>query len=115
MPTTQEDEAELFVTTTDIDGRTFSVTVHVDFDGIEHVGHLLFRDAEWEEDEGVRDFGTIPGRTPSDIQQAARALTNHDLTLPSKRTAFRLKLFFDPADPASSTGSPYSRCAVCAS
>ena len=85
MPTMQEDEEELFVTTTDIDGRTYSVTVHVDFDGIEHVGHLLFRDAEWEEDEGVRDYGTIPGRTRTEIQQAARALTNHDLTLRHRR------------------------------
>jgi hypothetical protein len=80
----QEDE-ELFVTTTEIDGRTYSVTVHVDFDGIEHVGHLLFRDSEWEEDEGVRDHGSIPGRTHAEIQAAARALTNHDLTLRHRR------------------------------
>ena len=84
MPTMQEDE-ELFVTTTDIDGRTYSVTVHVDFDGIEHVGHLLFRDSEWEEDEGVRDHGSIPGRTRTEIQVAARALTQHDLTLRHRR------------------------------
>jgi hypothetical protein len=57
----------------------------VDFDGIEHVGHLLFRDSDWEEDEGVRDFGTIPGRTRGEIQKAARSLTNHDLTLRHRR------------------------------
>ena len=39
----QEDEEELFVTTTDIDGRTYSVSVRVDFDApddseIESVG-----------------------------------------------------------------------------
>jgi hypothetical protein len=84
MPIMQEDE-ELFVTTTDIDGRTYSVSVHVDFDGIEHVGHLLFRDSEWEEDEGVRDHGSIPGRTRTEIQAAARALTQHDLTLRHRR------------------------------
>jgi hypothetical protein len=81
----QEDEEELFVTTTEIDGRTYSVSVQVDFDGIEHVGHLLFRDSDWEEDEGVRDFGTIPGRTRGEIQKAARSLTNHDLTLRHRR------------------------------
>jgi len=81
----QEDEEELFVTTTDIDGRTYSVSVRVDFDGIEHVGHLLFRDSDWEEDEGLRDHGTIPGRSRDDIQAAARALSNHDLTLRHRR------------------------------
>ena len=81
----QEDEEELFVTTTDIDGRTYSVSVRVDFDGIEHVGHLLFRDSDWEEDEGLRDQGTIPGRSRDDIQAAARALSNHDLTLRHRR------------------------------
>ncbi|HWP71292.1 MAG TPA: hypothetical protein VNM36_09330 [Gemmatimonadaceae bacterium] len=85
MTAMQEDEEELFVTTTDIDGRTYSVSVRVDFDGIEHVGHLLFRDSDWEEDEGLRDHGTIPGRSRDDIQAAARALSNHDLTLRHRR------------------------------
>ena len=85
MPTTQEEEEELFVTTTEIDGRMYSVTVHVDFDGIEHVGHLLFRDSEWEDDEGVRDHGVISGRSGTDIQAAARTLSNHDLTLRHRR------------------------------
>lgn len=85
MPAMQEDEEELFVTTTDIDGRTYSVSVRVDFDGIEHVGHLLFRDSDWEEDEGLCDHGMIPGRSRDDIQSAARALSNHDLTLRHRR------------------------------
>ena len=85
MTAMQEDEEELFVTTTDIDGRTYSVTVRVDFDGIEHVGHLFFRDSDWEEDEGLRDHGMIPGRSRDDIQAAARALSNHDLTLRHRR------------------------------
>lgn len=93
MPSTTEDEEELFVTTTDIDGRTYSVTVRVDFDGIEHVGHLFFRDSEWEDDEGVRDHGTIPGRTREDIQKAARALTNHDLTLRHRRAIAEKRRF----------------------
>jgi hypothetical protein len=88
-----EDEEELFVTTTDIDGRTYSVTVRVDFDGIEHVGHLLFRDSEWEEDEGVPDNGTIPGRTREDIQTTARAFTNHDLTLRHRRAVSQRRRF----------------------
>ena len=79
-----EDE-ELFVTAVDIDGRTYNVTVRVSFDGIEHVGHLCYRDADWDEDEGVRDFGAIPGRAPEEILEHARALTEHDLTLRHRR------------------------------
>jgi hypothetical protein len=93
MPSTQEDEEELFVTTTDIDGRTYSVTVQVEFDGIEHVGHLLFRDAEWEDDDGVRDFGTIPGRTGTDIQAHARSFSNHDLALRHRRAVSHRRRF----------------------
>jgi len=93
MPNSTEDDEELFVTTTDIDGRAYSVTVRVDFDGIEHVGHLLFRDSDWEEDEGVRDHGTIPGRSREDIQAAARALSNHDLTLRHRRAVTERRRF----------------------
>lgn len=87
------DEDELFVTTQEIDGRTYSVTVRVDFDGIEHVGHLLFRDAEWADDEGIRDHGTIPGRTREDIQVIARQLTHHELTLRHRRAVSERRRF----------------------
>jgi hypothetical protein len=93
MPPMNEDDEELFVTTTDIDGRPYSVTVKVDFDGIEHVGHLLFRDSEWEDDEGVRDHGTIPGRTREDIQETARGFTNHELTLRHRRAISERRRF----------------------
>jgi hypothetical protein len=93
MPSAKEDEVELFVTTTDIDGRTYSVTIRVEFDGIEHVGHLLFRDAEWEEDEGVRDYGTIPGHSSESIQKQARALSNHDLALRHRRAVSHRRRF----------------------
>ena len=92
MPELNEDD-ELFVTTAEIDGRTYSVTVRVEFDGIEHVGHLLFRDAEWEEDDGIRDHGTIPGRTREDIQVIARQLTNHELTLRHRRAVSERRRF----------------------
>ncbi len=93
MPSMIEDDEELFVTTTEIDGRPYSVTVKVDFDGIEHVGHLLFRDSEWEDDEGVRDHGTIPGRTREEIQGLARGFTNHDLTLRHRRAVSERRRF----------------------
>jgi hypothetical protein len=92
METMQDDE-ELFVTTTDIDGRTYSVSVRVDFDGIEHVGHLTFRDSDWEDGEEVRDHGSIPGRSRTEIQAIARALSQHDLTLRHRRAISERRRF----------------------
>ena len=88
-----ENDDELFVTTTEIDGRAYSVTVKIDFDDIEYIGHLLFRDAEWEDDEGVRDYGTIPGRTREDIQKAAREYSNHELYLRHRRAVSHRRQF----------------------
>lgn len=88
-----EDEEELFVTTTEIDGRTYSVTLRVEFDGIEQVGHLLFRDADWAEDEGIRDHGSIPGRTRHDVLTVARALTDHELALRHRRAVSERRRF----------------------
>ena len=93
MTSTHEEQEELFVTTTEIDGRTYAVSVRVEFDGIEHVGHLLFRDSEWEDDEGIRDYGSIPGRSSAEIQAWARALSNHDLTLRHRRAMTHRRRF----------------------
>lgn len=93
MPNADEDQDELFVTTTDIDGRAYSVTVRVEFDGIEHVGHLFFRDSEWEDDDGIRDHGSIPGRTRTDIQAHAQTLTNHELALRHRRAVSERRRF----------------------
>lgn len=91
--TSNADDNELFVTTTDIDGRTYSVAIRIDFDGIEHVGHLVFRDSEWEDDEGLLDHGSIPGRTPEDIKSAALEFTNHELTLRHRRAISERRRF----------------------
>lgn len=93
MSAMHEDEEELFVTTTEIDGRTYSVSVRIEFDGVEHVGHLLFRDADWEEDDGVRDHGPIPGRSRNDILTTTRELTPHDLALRHRRAVSERRRF----------------------
>ena len=93
MPGMEENDDELFVTTTEIDGRSYAVTVKIDFDEIEYIGHLLFRDSEWEDDEGVRDLGTIPGRTREDIQKTAREYTNHELYLRHRRAISHRRQF----------------------
>ena len=92
MPNTHEEE-ELFVTTADIDGRSYTVSVRIEFDGVEHVGHLLFRDADWEEDDGLQDFGTLPGKNPGEVVSNARALTDHDLALRHRRAVSERRRF----------------------
>lgn len=92
MPDIHEVE-ELFVTTAEIDGRSYAITVRIEFDGVEHIGRLLFRDADWEEDEGVTDHGTIPGRNPSEILTNARALTDHDFGLRHRRAVSERRRF----------------------
>lgn len=92
MPEIHEVE-ELFVTTAEIDGRSYAITVRIEFDGVEHVGRLLFRDADWEEDEGVTDHGIIPGRNPSEILTNARALTDHDFGLRHRRAVSERRRF----------------------
>jgi hypothetical protein len=80
-----DDNDEIFLTTADIDGHTYDVTVRIAFDGIEHVGHLWFRDADWDEDDGVYDRGSLPGRSPNEIADHARTLGAHELTLRYRR------------------------------
>lgn len=92
MPNANEEE-ELFVTTSDIDGRSYAIALRVAFDGVEHVGHLLFRDADWEEDDGVTDYGTIPGRDPAEILANARGLSEHDLALRHRRAVSERRRF----------------------
>lgn len=75
----------LFVSTITVDNRTYDVTVAVEHDGIEHVGRLWFSDTDWADDDGVRDHGVFPGRSPNDVLNAARALAEHDLQLRYRR------------------------------
>ncbi|HSA56190.1 MAG TPA: hypothetical protein VLE53_10815 [Gemmatimonadaceae bacterium] len=84
---------ELFVGTAEIDGRSLAVTVAVTFDDVEHVGHLWFRDSEWDEDEGVRDHGALPGRSPHEILSLAQGLSLHDLALRYRRAQAERRRF----------------------
>jgi len=78
--TTVGQKDELHVTTVEVEGRTYVVTIEVENDGVEHVGHLWFRDEEWE-DDGIRDHGAIPGRSTDEVLRLARELSGHDLSL----------------------------------
>ena len=71
---------ELHVTTLEVEGRSFDVSIEVENDGVEHVGHLWFTDEAWD-DDGVRDHGSIPGHSADDVLRFARDLSSNDLTL----------------------------------
>ena len=67
------------VTTIEVDGRRYNVSLEIGFDGIEFVGHLWFSDEAWDEDEGVRDHGTIPGRQREEVGDHARRIGEQEL------------------------------------
>jgi hypothetical protein len=75
---------QLHVTTVEIDGRRFNVSIAVEFDGIEHVGHLWYEDEEWD-DDGLRDHGSIPGHSPEQVLSHARQLSDAELVLRYQR------------------------------
>lgn len=75
---------EHHVGTIDVDGRTYNVTVKVENDGVEYVGHVWFSDDAWE-DDGMRDHGAIPGRSSEEVVRHAHELSDHDLTLRFRR------------------------------
>lgn len=91
MMTTERAEP-VHITTIDVEGRRFNVTVAVEYDGVEHVGHLWFADEEWE-DEGVRDHGSIPGHTVDEVLQHARELRESDLLLRYERAQAEKRRF----------------------
>ena len=67
------------VTTIDVDGRRYNVSVQIAFDGIEYVGHIWFADEAWDDDEGIRDHGSMPGRRRDDVLALARSLSENEL------------------------------------
>lgn len=84
---------EVHVTTVEIDGRQFNVRLGVEYDGVEHVGHLSFADEEWDDDEGCRDHGAIPGRDADEVIQHARQLSQSDLVLRFRRAQAEKRRF----------------------
>src|SRR5687768_6874573 len=93
MSPMNEDDEELFVTTTSDDGRTYRVTVRIKFDGIERIAPLKFRGCEWQDDEGNRDNGTIRGRPREDSQMTAQGYSQLELTLRHRRAISERRRF----------------------
>ncbi len=91
--TTYTDSQDLFVTNVAVDGRTYDVHLVVGHDGIEHVGHLWFVDSDWDDDEGFRDHGALPGRSPNEVLASAQALSEADLLLRYRRALVEKRRF----------------------
>ena len=77
MPSPDESEPR-HLTTIDVDGRQFDVSLRIAWDGIEHVGRLWFADEAWD-DAGIPDRGALPGRTREDVMHMAQRLRPEDL------------------------------------
>ncbi len=92
MTETRETEHP-FVGAIETEGRRYAVSIEIAFDGVEHIGHLRFADEDWEEGEGVSDHVGIPGRSPNDIVQVARALSQTELSQRYKRAVTTTRRF----------------------
>ena len=74
----RDDVTQPHLTTIDVDGRRFNVSVQIAYDGIEYVGRLWFADEAWD-DAGIPDRGALPGRTKEEVMKMAQRLRPEDL------------------------------------
>jgi hypothetical protein len=91
---TLDDLAQTHLTTIELEGRRYNVTVRVTYDGVEYVGRLLFTDEAWD-DEGVTDRGVLPGRTEEEVMALARRLRADELTLRFRRAVAEKRRFHE--------------------
>lgn len=67
------------ITTIEVAGRRYNVSVRIVYDGIEFVGRLWFADEAWE-DLGFPDHGALPGRTRDEVTALAKRLSPDELS-----------------------------------
>ena len=65
------------VRTITIDGQKYFVSLRVGYDGVEHIGRLLFTDASTE--ITYQDHGSVPGSSVEDAVHKARELSDNQL------------------------------------
>ncbi|MFL5561760.1 MAG: hypothetical protein ACJ79K_09825 [Gemmatimonadaceae bacterium] len=73
-----DDRGRSEITTTEIDGKSFGVSMWIVFDGIEHVGRLWFAEEGWD-DDGIPDRAAFPGRTRDEVIALGKRLNEHEL------------------------------------
>ncbi|HKN67665.1 MAG TPA: hypothetical protein VJW73_15375 [Gemmatimonadaceae bacterium] len=87
-----DDTVQPHVTTIDYQGRRYSVSCRIAFDGIEYVGRLWFADDAWD-DTGIPDRGALPGRDRDEVLELARRLSTAELVLRYRRALAEKRRF----------------------
>ncbi|HEX4470229.1 MAG TPA: hypothetical protein VGJ18_04360 [Gemmatimonadaceae bacterium] len=87
-----DDTVQPHVTTIDYQGRRYSVSCRIAFDGIEYVGRLWFADDAWD-DNGIPDRGALPGRDRDEVLDLAKRLSPAELVLRYRRALAEKRRF----------------------
>ena len=87
-----DDTVPPHVTTIDYQGRRYSVSCRIVFDGIEYVGRLWFADDAWD-DTGIPDRGALPGRDRDEVMALAKRLSTGELVLRYRRALAEKRRF----------------------
>jgi hypothetical protein len=87
-----DDTVQPHVTTIDYQGRRYSVSCRIAFDGIEYVGRLWFADDAWD-DTGIPDRGALPGRDRDEVLALAKRLAPAELVLRYRRALAEKRRF----------------------
>jgi hypothetical protein len=87
-----DDTIQPHVTTIDYQGRRYSVSCRIAFDGIEYVGRLWFADDAWD-DMGIPDRGALPGRDREEVLDLAKRLAPAELVLRYRRALAEKRRF----------------------
>ena len=87
-----DDTVQPHVTTIDYQGRRYSVSCRIAFDGIEYVGRLWFADDAWD-DTGIPDRGALPGRDRDEVLALAKRLSPAELVLRYRRALAEKRRF----------------------
>jgi len=87
-----DDTVQPHVTTIDYQGRRYSVSCRIAFDGIEYVGRLWFADDAWD-DTGIPDRGALPGRDRDEVLELAKRLSTAELVLRYRRALAEKRRF----------------------
>ena len=84
------------VSTIEVEGKKYNVSIRLAYDGIEYIGRLWFADASTDS-IGIPDHGAVPGRSVEEAVDLARKLNHEDLerrchrALAEKRRYIRLR------------------------
>jgi hypothetical protein len=87
-----DDTTQPHITTIDVEGKRFNVSVRIVYDGIEYVGRLWFAEDGWD-DHGLPDRGAFPGRSKEEVIAFARRLFPHELVQRYRRAQAEKRRF----------------------